>query len=182
MYLKSLTPILQDIEMQARVIAPIIEKAIKSGNTIWIMGNGGSASTANHLETDLTFIRLEEISFPIRVFSLSANSSLITAIANDISFDEIYSKQLMRRAMAGDVAVLISASGESPNIRRALEFCRTAGVISIGLTGFDGGIVKRDCDYSMHFPTDNGMYGPVEDAHLALCHVLTSELKMRLLL
>lgn len=152
--------------------ASILER-IRNQNSIWIMGNGGSASTAEHFETDLSFIRKGNPFTKIKVSTLTANSSLISAIANDIGYENIFSHQLFRRAEPGDLCILISASGSSENLLKAASAAKDIGLHTLGLLGFDGGKLGQILDASIIVRTEIGKYGPVEDIHLAICHALS---------
>jgi len=152
--------------------ASILER-IGNQNSIWIMGNGGSASTAEHFETDLSFIRKGNSFTKIKVSALTANSSLISAIANDIGYENIFSHQLFRRAEPGDLCILISASGNSENLIKAAGAAKEIGLHTLGLLGFDGGKLGQILDTSIIVRTEIGKYGPVEDIHLAICHALS---------
>lgn len=154
----------------------IIEK-INSHKNIWILGNGGSASTAEHFATDLQFIKYPQIKQEIRSFALTANSSIISAISNDIGFDEIFSHQLFRMASPADLCILISASGRSQNLIRAIEVCKQKNISSLAILGFDGGALKSLADNLIHFETEIGSYAEVEDVHLSICHQIS--LKVR---
>ena len=153
---------------------------IQAGNRIWIIGNGGSASTANHFETDLAYVRNNEDPHVIRATSLCANSSVLTAIGNDIGFEHVFSHQLMRQAKAGDVCLAISASGRSPNLLEAFEFCTRSSVTKLALLGFDGGDLLIMSDAYLLTPTELGLYGPVEDVQLSICHLIAAELKSKI--
>lgn len=154
-------------------MASAIVSHISAGSSIWIIGNGGSASTAEHFETDLSFIRKGD-SFPkSRVSALSSNSALISAIANDIGYKNIFSHQLFRKADAEDLCILISASGNSENLINAALACKEIGLKTIGLLGFDGGKLAGLVDSSIIVRTEIGKYGPVEDVHLAICHAVS---------
>lgn len=161
-----------------------IMNCVNQGSLIWIMGNGGSASTAEHFETDLLFLRKDR-NFPkVRAFSLTTNSSAISAIANDINFESVFSRQLERKAVEGDICIIISASGSSPNLIRAARFAKEKGIKTIGLLGFDGGLLNNLVDYRIIVKTEIGKYGPVEDLHLSICHAIAAkiggELQLRL--
>jgi D-sedoheptulose 7-phosphate isomerase len=152
--------------------ADSIFKCIIDNNSIWIIGNGGSASSAEHFETDLSFIRKGN-SFPkVKVSALTANSSLITAMANDIGYENIFSHQLFRRAEPDDLCILISASGNSKNLLVAARTANEIGLRTLGILGFDGGALVNILDASIVVRTEIGKYGPVEDLHLAICHAL----------
>lgn len=144
--------------------------ARENGNQIFFIGNGGSASTANHFATDLD-------SLGFRTQSLAANSSVLTAIGNDFGYENVFSKQLYNHLFPGDVVVAISASGNSPNIVKAITYANNEGAVTVGLTGFDGGCLKAICQTSVHVPSSKGEYGPVEDIHLIFDHMIMSYLK-----
>lgn len=169
-YLKNLLPT-QGFNIGA--VVDEICRAIERGNSIWIMGNGGSASTAEHFETDLSFVRAGNTLSAVKASALTSNSSLISAIANDIGFENIFSHQLRRKASAGDLCILISASGNSANLISAIEVSKSLGLISIGILGFDGGRIADLVEYSIFVKTEIGKYGPVEDIHLAICHAVS---------
>ena len=156
--------------------ADIILNCISSENSIWIFGNGGSASTAEHLETDLSFVRHEIKPLKIRASALTGNSALITAIANDIGFENIFSHQLLRKAIKDDLCIVISASGKSLNLINAVKIAKQIGLRTIGLLGFDGGELAKQVDFSIIVETEIGKYGPVEDVHLAICHAISENL------
>lgn len=140
---------------------------------IFFIGNGGSASTASHFANDID-IGTRTWSKPFRAVSLSDNMAVLTAIGNDYGYDEIFVRQLMTQMTAGDVLVAISASGNSANIIKAVEYANANGMVTVGLTGFDGGELKKTAQMSVHVPTRKGEYGPVEDIHLILDHLTTA--------
>ena len=173
--------------LSEEVLVPKIKKAtqvildcISSKNSIWILGNGGSASTAEHFETDLSFVRYNRKSLKINAAALTSNSALISAISNDIGFDKVFSHQLQRKASNGDVCIVISASGNSVNLINGVRVAKQMGLKSIGILGFDGGELASQVDFSIVVKTEIGKYGPVEDAHLAICHAISRELLNRL--
>jgi D-sedoheptulose 7-phosphate isomerase len=109
----------------------------------------------------------------MRVMSLSDNVSWLTALANDEGYDRIFAGQLENFARSGDVLIVISASGNSPNLVKAVELARGRGVTTIGFLGFDGGVLKDQVDDYLWVPTEKGAYGLVESFHTLLCHILT---------
>jgi D-sedoheptulose 7-phosphate isomerase len=151
--------------------------ARERGATIFFIGNGGSAATASHFANDLT-IGVNDYEKPFRVMSLTDNVAVMSAIGNDFGYDEIFVRQLRVLARKGDVLVAISASGNSPNLLKAFEFAKAAGVKTVALTSFDGGKMKGMADLGVHVPTAPKEYGPAEDAHLVLDH-LTAAYLMR---
>ena len=172
-YFEYLKELLSVTENELNSFVSSILRCIASQNSIWIMGNGGSASTAEHFETDLSFIR-KGSSFPkIRVSALTSNSALISAIANDIGYENVFSHQLFRKAEPGDLCIFISASGNSDNLLKAMSAAKEIGLSTLGLLGFDGGKLMQHLDYSILVKTEIGNYGPVEDVHLAICHAVS---------
>ena len=154
--------------MQAAADA-IIDVVARDG-TIFSCGNGGSAAIANHLACDcLKGVRTGTTIKP-RVSSLSATVELITAIANDIGYDDIFSYQLSSLARPGDVLITISSSGESRNIVNAIAWAKANGLRTIAMTGFKGGASAQAADINLHVDAHN--YGIVEDIHQSMMHVL----------
>lgn len=161
-------------------IVELLREKIANGNNIWIIGNGGSASTSDHFETDLNFIKNNDNQVSIRAQSLTSNLSLITAIANDIGYEKIFSHQLMRKAKVGDLIFIISASGNSQNLIHATLFAKANNLDTFALLGFDGGHLIKLVDNYLLIKTEIGFYGQVEDIQLSICHAVASELKKRL--
>lgn len=137
----------------------------KNKKKIYLIGNGGSAATASHLATDL-----QKKDF--KAISLVDNISLITAIGNDIGYDYIFRNQLMNCLNVGDVLIAFSASGNSLNILKAIEYAKNEEVVTVGFSGFNGGRLKDRCDISIHVATELGAYGPVEDIHMVIGHLV----------
>ncbi len=158
-------------------IIQVMLTCIRNQNSIWIIGNGGSASTADHFEVDLSYVRLNESSHKIKAKSLCSNSALITAIGNDIGFEKIFSHQLLRNAEEGDICIAISASGNSLNLVEAFKECKSRNIVTIGLLGFDGGALKNLADIPCLLTSEKGLYGPIEDVHLSICHFIADQLK-----
>lgn len=179
-YFQTVADLLPADDPNLKKIIDSLFSCIQAGNRIWIIGNGGSASTANHFETDLAYVRNNEDPHVIRATSLCANASVLTAIGNDIGFEHVFSHQLMRQAKAGDVCLAISASGRSPNLLKAFEFCTRSSVTKLALLGFDGGDLKNMSDAYLLTPTELGLYGPVEDVQLSICHLIAAELKSKI--
>lgn len=138
---------------------------------IFFIGNGGSAATASHFANDLA-IGTRTWTKPFRVVSLTDNVPILTAIANDYGYDQIFLLQLKTLLMPGDVVVAISASGNSPNLLNAVEYANEQDAVTIGLTGFDGGRLRQIAQRAVHVPTAKGEYGPVEDVHMVLDHLV----------
>lgn len=172
-YLSYLADILAKIDREQ--VAEFIEtlrRARRDASTVFFMGNGGSAATASHFQNDLTRWRES----PMRVISLTDNVAVITAIGNDCGYDNIFRMQLENLLRPQDVVVAISASGNSPNIVRAVEYALEQEAIVVGLTGFDGGLLAQLAHINVHAPTFKGEYGPAEDVHMVIDHVVMSYL------
>jgi len=137
---------------------------VQAADKIYVGGNGGSASISNHLCCD--FYKGANL----RPISLSSNLPLITAIANDIDYDQTISYQLEGLCTQEDLVILISSSGNSPNIVRAANAAHRIGTPVLGLCGFDGGALKELSDVALHVPIHN--YGVVEDAHQSIMHII----------
>ncbi|HMK34442.1 MAG TPA: SIS domain-containing protein [Desulfomonilaceae bacterium] len=162
-----------DFEAVGRVI-DLFRKVRAKGNTIFFLGNGGSAATAAHFANDLGFSASPEGKTPIRSLSLTCNSSFLTCLANDIGYENVFTWQLKNLMRPGDVVVAISASGNSPNAVNALEYAGRCGGIPVAFVGFDGGKLKDLAEYCVHVNTNKGEYGPVEDVHLVLDHLIST--------
>ena len=179
-YLEYLAKVLENIDTEAiGEFINILLAARSGGATIFFIGNGGSASTASHFANDLS-IGTNAYEKPFRALSLTDNHAIITAIANDFGYEEIFVRQLMILGRKGDVLVGISASGNSPNLIRAFDHAKTIGIQTIAITAFDGGKMKNIADYSVHIPTGPKEFGPAEDAHMILDHLIGAYL-MRLI-
>ena len=168
---------LQSIDLnKLQMTADCILTAIRSGKTIYTAGNGASASIAQHWACDYTKGCSDLASnFKPKVISLSANIPLMTAISNDISYDEVYAYQLERLADPGDVFISISSSGNSPSVVRACEAALKNGIKVVALTGFDGGKTHDLAHYSIH--VDLHEYEATEDVHQAIMHMIAKYLR-----
>ena len=141
--------------------------------TIFFLGNGGSASTASHFVNDIS-LGSRQFENPFRAVSLCDNQAVITAIANDDGYENIFLQQLQTQAKSGDSMVCISASGNSQNLVKAVEWSKANGIYTISLTAFDGGYLKQHTDLNIHVPTKIGEYGPAEDLHMVICGLIGS--------
>ena len=152
-------------------------KAIQSGNKILFFGNGGSASDAQHLATELT-VRFIENRRPIAAIALTTDTSTLTAIGNDFGFDHIFSRQIEAIGQEGDIAIAISTSGKSPNIVKALKMAKAKNITTIGLSGRDGGLMPPLCDYMIIVPSD--ITARIQEMHILLGHMLCGGLERKL--
>jgi len=156
----------------------ILQNSIQENQRIFIAGNGGSAAIANHFFCDLSKganSNWKENKERYRVISLSSNLSYISAIANDESYDEIFKQQLINLAKPNDILILISSSGNSPNIVKAAEYGQELGMITVGISGFQGGKLMEICQYNAHIDTD--LYEIAEDIHSVFGHFLAVYLR-----
>ena len=165
--------------LPASDIVELVERmhaAYSEGRAVFIAGNGGSASTASHMACDLAKNVLEPGALKrFRVVSLTDNVASITALGNDLGYDRIFSEQLKNLAERGDILIVVSASGNSPNVVEATRVAQSIGLETIGLLGFGGGELKDLVDF--HVIVASHKYGLVEDVHMALNHVVTACLK-----
>lgn len=179
-YVGYLTSLLQSLDVAAlEKFAGVLERAPQSGQTVFLAGNGGSAATASHWANDLTFGTPGVGGCAVRAICLTDNVPALTALANDHRYSEIFVRQLRALFRPGDVLVAISASGNSPNVVHAVEYANAHGGITVGLLGFDGGRLKTLCQLPILVATPQGEYGPVEDIHLMLDHMMMTWLKQR---
>ena len=153
----------------------ILDEARRRGSKVLIFGNGGSAATASHMACDLGKGTAREGQPRLRALSLTDNVSLLTAAGNDLGYEEIFVEQLRILLEPGDVVIAISASGNSENVVRALDYAGECGAIRVGLIGFDGGKVKERVDECIWIENHN--YGQVENVHLIIDHIITSILR-----
>lgn len=176
-YLKELSRLLEGIDLEALDAATdTIRNARERGAMVFIAGNGGSAATATHWVNDLCKAATRSGRRPIRATCLSDNVSWLTALGNDEGYDRVFAGQLGNLAQAGDVLMVISASGNSPNLLRAVEYAASIGVRTVGLLGFDGGALRAMVDDCVWIETAPGEYGLVESAHSVVADIITTYL------
>lgn len=149
----------------------LLESARAQKNQIIFLGNGGSAATASHFANDVAG-GPRSWDNPYRALALTDNVALITAIANDHGYDKIFELQLKVLMRPGDLVIGISASGNSPNVLSAIKYANENKGITVGLTGFDGGELAKMAKLNIHVPTAKGEYGPVEDIHMVVDHLV----------
>lgn len=155
--------------------AEILSHAYRRDAAVFACGNGGSASIANHLQCDHVKGIGNGTDLSTRVYSLSTNVELMSAIANDLGYDRVFEYQLRSQARPGDVLVVVSSSGRSPNIVRALDWASANNMQTIALTGFEGGPARQRATVSIHVDSNN--YGIVEDTHQACMHLLAQYIR-----
>ena len=149
--------------------AQMILNAYKAGGKVLLIGNGGSAADAQHIAAELIGrFKLERKGLP--AIALTTNTSTLTALANDYTYDTVFSRQLEALANEKDVLIAITTSGSSPNILKAAEMAHSKGVIIIGLTGENGGKLKDMADLTIVVPSDN--IARVQEAHITVGHII----------
>jgi len=156
--------------------AQMMGEAYERRATVFACGNGGSAAISNHLHCDHMKGCQTDTDLRPRVVSLSSTIETITAIANDISYDDVFVYQLRTMADAGDVLITVSSSGDSENVVHACEWAKRNGVHVISLTGFAGGRTAKLADINLHVTGDN--YGVIEDVHQSLMHILAQYIRL----
>ena len=171
-YIKNLISILQNIDHES--IASIITLLNNTSGKIYIIGNGGSAATASHMVNDLGVGLKRRNIKNFNIQSLSDNTPVFTALANDIGYENVFYMQLKDNITKDDVLIAISCSGNSKNITKAVKYAKKQGSKIVGITGFDGGKLKEKSDISFHIKTAKDEYGLVEDAHMILDHIIYS--------
>lgn len=176
-YIHNLTKALEQLDHQtiARIIQ-VFQELYQAKGRIYFAGNGGSASTCGHFVNDLHAGSLRHGGGGFRLIDLTSNIASITALANDVGYDDIFSKQLEGNIEKGDALVVISASGNSRNLIKAVAYAKSQGARTIGLLGFDGGQLRSLCDLALTVSTPHGQYGPVEDIHLIINHLISTYL------
>lgn len=175
-YLEQLRDVIERFPIpEIERIVRILLDARSAGATVFVLGNGGSAATASHFACDLGKGTISPGIPRLRVVALTDNVPLLTAWANDTDYVNVFSEQLESLVRPGDVVIAISASGNSPNVLKAVEVARKAGATTVGLAGFDGGKLKSAVDVCVVVPVDH--MGQVEDGHMILDHLITDCIK-----
>ena len=178
-YLKSLKETIDKISTkEIEKVIELLFDAYNNNKQIFLVGNGGSASTASHFACDLSKGTLQRVydenEKRFKIISLTDNVAVLTAIGNDLSYNDIFSQQLKNLINKEDILIAITGSGNSQNIINAVETASKAKAITIGFLGFDGGKLLPLLDYYIHVPSDH--YGQIEDIHMILSHLISSGL------
>ena len=160
-----------------KILSDDLKSAWKSGNQVFISGNGGSATNANHLANDFLYGISPEDGKGMKVHSLCANVAVNTCLANDTGYENIFSKQLIALANANDILIVFSGSGNSPNVVEAVRMAKTLGMKTHAILGFDGGKCKELADNPIHIPIDNMQVA--EDFQMMIGHILMLDLKRK---
>jgi D-sedoheptulose 7-phosphate isomerase len=179
-YIGRLQTYLEKFELkQIDFLVDLLISVESNGSRVFIAGNGGSASTASHMATDLLSLNSKS-GFKLKVISLCDNTSLITAVANDNDFSQVFCEQIKILGQEGDLLIVISASGNSPNLLHALEAAEHLKMKTVGILGFDGGKIKNLVSKYLLVKSEIGDYGPVEDIHLIINHMIKERVLNRM--
>lgn len=168
--------------LQSHDFSPFMDQIYKchaEGKKIIVFGNGGSAANAIHLSTGFSFIT-RSWERPLKSISLSSDPILLTSLANDFSFEDVFYRQLQVHLEPGDLVLALSVSGKSKNVLKAVRYARDCGNTVIALTGSDGGELKGLSDIAVHIASDETLFGVTEDIHMVLGHALTYFLEYHL--
>ena len=156
-------------------IINLLKKSFKNNNILYTCGNGGSSSLADHFTCDFIKQTNNQTNLKVKSISLASNFSLISAIANDISYEKIFSFQIEKLCKKNDVLFLFSVSGNSPNLVEAIKAAKKIGVKTVSFTGFNGGKLSKMSDFNINFPIAN--FGIAEDCHISIMHYLSQYLR-----
>ena len=177
-YYERFVKVLQEFDRAPlAAICDVLERVRDDGGTVWVAGNGGSAAIADHVVCDVTKETYVDGASPLRSVSLSANGPMLTALANDLSYADVFREQLVYYLGPKDAVWLVSSSGNSPNVVSACRYAKERGVPTIAFVGFDGGELGRLADHTVWIPVKD--CGIAEDTHQSLMHVLTQYLRVR---
>lgn len=178
MHLDSVSAALSKLDKSTiKEISSIICNSIFKGkSSLFLCGNGGSHSIATHLATDLQKIGMNKGYTP-KIFTLGSNLSLLTAIANDLKFEEVFSRELINLGKKGDILLSISSSGASPNILNALKVAKQIGLFNITFSGFSNAPCLSFADCALDLELDSGEYEISEDVHATACHAIAIQIK-----
>jgi phosphoheptose isomerase len=160
-----------------QAVLDVFDRVAGAGGVLWTAGNGGSASIADHMVCDISKGAHVEGKPPLRTVALTSNGPILTALGNDVSYEAVFSEQLRYYLTDKDALLVVSSSGNSPNVVKACEYANSKGVPTIAFVGFKGGRLKEIATHVVHVDVQN--YGIVEDIHMSLIHVLTQYMKAR---
>lgn len=177
-FLKTQKSLLEEIILDHSKIIEFTELLIEArnkGKKIFMMGNGGSGSTASHFTSDLLKTAITKGDKRFQVFSLTDNIPVILAWSNDATYDDIFVEQLKNQLSKGDLIIGFSGSGNSKNLLKAFQYGKKSGAICIGLTGKSGGKMKKFCNVCIMTPTNDMLQ--IESLHVVLCHCIISSIR-----
>lgn len=159
-------------------LGEMLYRAYRNDKQVFTLGNGGSASTASHMAADLAKNTIGTNMRRFRVMSLNDNAAILTSLANDLGYENVFREQLENLVRPGDLLIALSASGRSPNVLKALRYAQAQCAQTACLLGFEGGDAASLCDVAIIVPTEH--YGVVEDVHLIINHILVDYFKAKL--
>ena len=159
-------------------LGEMLYRAYRNDKQVFTLGNGGSASTASHMAADLAKNTIGTNMRRFRVLSLNDNAAILTSLANDLGYENVFREQLENLVRPGDLLIALSASGRSPNVLKALRYAQAQCAQTACLLGFEGGDAASLCDVAIIVPTEH--YGVVEDVHLIINHILVDYFKAKL--
>lgn len=178
-HLKLLQDVMAELSLsELERLSSSLFRAYRNDKQVFTLGNGGSSSTASHMAADLAKNTISPHMHRFRIACLSDNVSVMTALANDLGYANVFAEQLINHIRSGDVLLVVSASGNSPNVLNAMRYARSQSAEVAALLGFDGGRARELADIALVVPAND--YGVVEDAHLIINHILVDYFKTRL--
>lgn len=160
------------------LLGEMLYRSYRNEKQVFTLGNGGSASTASHIAADLAKNTIGPNMDRFRITSLNDNTAILTALANDLGYENVFSEQLQNLIRPGDLLLAVSASGNSPNVLKAIRYARSRSAEVVGILGFDGGEAAKLADLAIIVPSFD--YGVVEDLHLIINHILVEYFKQKL--
>ena len=163
-------------EEKIKILCELFINSEKSNKNIFICGNGGSYSNSNHIICDIVKLLYRDTKKKIRLYPISINPELITAIGNDINFNKIFSNNLEIYGRKGDAIIILSCSGNSKNIIELAKIAKKNKINIYSITGFNGGKLKKISDFNINIESDN--YGIIEDIHSSIFHIISQSLRM----
>ena len=169
-YKINLSKTLEKLEVEkVKELCELILSAWKTNNTIYVCGNGGSAANAIHIANDMTYGAGKENAKGISIESLSSNSAVLTCLANDLSYEDIFSEQIKVKGKSNDLLIVLSGSGNSKNVIKAIEIAKIKKMRTFAIVGFDGGTCKKIADNAIHFDINDMQVS--EDFQLIVSHM-----------
>ncbi|HLO93999.1 MAG TPA: D-sedoheptulose 7-phosphate isomerase [Burkholderiaceae bacterium] len=172
--------VFQDLHRQQKLVCQIAQRlaaVLRSGHKLLFFGNGGSAADCQHLAAELSG-RFQRERRPLAALALTTDSSVLTCVANDYGYDEVFARQVAALGRAGDCAIGISTSGKSRNVLRALAVARSGGLHTVGLSGRDGGYMPSFCDQCVVVPHEDT--ARIQEAHIFIGHALCAQIELSL--
>jgi D-sedoheptulose 7-phosphate isomerase len=159
-------------------LGDMLYRAYRNEKQVFTLGNGGSASTASHMAADIAKNTIGPNMCRFRVLSLNDNAAMLTSLANDLGYESVFSEQLHNLVRPGDLVIVVSASGNSPNVIKAVRYARKQSAEVVGLLGFEGGEAARLVDLAIVVASNH--YGVIEDVHLIINHIIVDHFQTKL--